>query len=202
MGVIAVAVAVVEHGQTLLLVLFKLVDALGYRLPIVRTELPERKECRLVIVWTYEADCRLPIEVIPTLGMEQRNKQSLPEQSIKTRFKKELQYSLGSIDQVHRPARCRRLATALIYATTANTIANTTATVANVVGDDAGATAAAATRNLGVGADGKQPIIATTRSDRIALVAAVAVGAPRPIRGCQRSVGRRPVLIPEIFAHR
>lgn len=148
MGVIAVAVAVVEHGQTLLLVLFKLVDALGYRLPIVRTEL------------------------------------------------------LRSIDQIHRPARCRRLATALIYATTANTIANTTATVANVVGDDAVATAAAATRNLGVGADGKQPIIATTRSDRIALVAAVAVGAPRPIRGCQRSVGRRPVLIPEIFAHR
>lgn len=129
---------VAEHGQVLLLVLFKLIDAFGYRLPIVRAEL------------------------------------------------------LGSISQTSRhPTRSSRLATGLIVTTTAITIANTTII-------EGVAAAAVAARNLGVGADGKQPIIATTRSDRIANADAT----PRPIRGGQRSIGRRPMLKPEIFAHR
>lgn len=146
-AVVGVVVVVAEHRQTLLLVLFKLVDALGYRLPVVRTEL------------------------------------------------------LGSINHTGRPTRRSRLATALIIATTAITaIANTTA--ANVASATTRATVAA--RNLGVGADGKQPIIATTRSDRIVAATAViaATAASRPIRGSQGRVRRGPVLKPEIFAHR
>lgn len=146
-AVVGVVVVVAEHRQTLLLVLFKLVDALGYRLPVVRTEL------------------------------------------------------LGSINHTGRPTRRSRLATTLIIATTAITaIANTTA--ANVAAAATRATVAA--RNLGVGADGKQPIIATTRSDRIVAATAViaTTAAPRPIRGSQGRVRRGPVLKPEIFAHR
>lgn len=60
-------------------------------------------------------------------------------------------------------------------------------------------------RNLGVGADRKQPIIATTRSDRaVEAATAVTIATPgrcRRGRG-QRRVGRGPVLKAQIFPDR
>lgn len=110
--------------------LFKLVDALGYRLPVVRTEL------------------------------------------------------LGTVNYAGATGG-GRITIRTIIATIINIA---TITTANVVA-----------RNLGVGADGKQPIIATTRSDRIVATVSAATH-PGPIarwcrrRRCQGRIRGRPVL--------
>lgn len=101
---------------------------------------------------------------------------------------------LGTINQGRLPNRRRRTASSV---TSVTIIATTvTAVTANDVA-----------RNLGVGADRKQPIIATTRSNR-AVEAAVIAGTPTAATGrCrrrrgQRRVGRGPVLKAKIFPDR
>lgn len=101
---------------------------------------------------------------------------------------------LGTINQGRLTNRRRRTASSV---TSVTIIATTvTAVTANDVA-----------RNLGVGADRKQPIIATTRSNRaveaavIAVTPTAATGWCRRRRG-QRRVGRGPVLKAKIFPDR
>lgn len=100
---------------------------------------------------------------------------------------------LGTINQGRLSNRRRRTSSSV---TSVTIIATTvTAVTANDVA-----------RNLGVGADRKQPIIATTRSNRAVEAAVIAVtptatGRCRRRRG-QRRVGRGPVLKAKIFPDR
>lgn len=83
---------------------------------------------------------------------------------------------LGTVNQGRLPNRCRRTASSVTSVTIIATIV--TAVTANDVA-----------RNLGVGADRKQPIIATTRSNRAVEAAVIAVTPTAATSRCRRRRG-------------